>query len=206
MKKILILFVCTTMVSLGSLHAQRLRDKRVNIKYVSLPTQVLPPEYQTYSVQVSGQVTDTRRITMDGFVRLAGQGDEYGHLRINIRTGYPQVGGRQYKTKTTTTKDKSGKETKSTTYYYTYSTSCNTSYQIIDPDGKILDSGSRSNQRSESSRHYGSSTSLRKDASAIYERIKKKVASGAVNNIYALAQKAVSEKFDCNYSVGFRTM
>ena len=74
-----------------SASTQKLKDKRVNIKFVSPPSVQLSDDFQTYSVSVSGRSHITsgstsesiaNAIKMDGFKRLTGNGNDFGHLRI----------------------------------------------------------------------------------------------------------------------------
>ena len=44
-------------------------------------------------------------ITMDGFKRLSGLGNDFGHLRVSVYAGYPSRGSAESKSKTTKTKD-----------------------------------------------------------------------------------------------------
>ena len=122
---LLIIFICFCTYSNG----QKLRDKNVHIKYVKLPSQTLPNDFMTYSVDATGQALVKAEVTrtayvnkfrMDGFKRLNAVGESAGHLRLQISAGYIDVATPEFKSRTRKKKDKDGNETSTTYYYYEY--------------------------------------------------------------------------------------
>jgi len=104
---------------------QKLRDKVVGINYVSLPSKQLPAEYTTYSVSTYGASMSiaglnpnkvNASIKMNGFKRLSGLENNYGHLRIKLNTGYVTTNNVELKHKTNTYTNKDGKEVTTTSY------------------------------------------------------------------------------------------
>jgi|GEM_PF-1538211 len=130
--------------------AQKLKDKVIQIPYVTLPTKKLPVNYNTYSVNVRGGAfnfstrdpfSTAQSIQMDGFKRLSGQGSDFGHLRIYATSSTPYIGVITPRSKTTKVKDKNGVERTVTTYWYEFPIQAFTSYQIVDPEGNVIASG-----------------------------------------------------------------
>jgi len=190
--------------------SQKMKDKRVDIKYVSLPSEKLPSDYTTYSVQVYGTnmsigglspATVAGSVKMDGFKRVGSSANEIGHLRISVNTGSMTNGRAEYKTQTTTSKNDKGVETKTTTYWYQMSCAAGTSYKITDPDGNILATGSNSHADLIKSRSYSSSAALRKDYSAIVSGIRRNFAKTVANSAIHVANQTLRNKYDFAYSV-----
>ncbi len=188
-----------------TLPAQKMKDKRVEISYVSLPAEKLPAAYTTYSVQLTGgNITMggltaqslAQQVRMDGFKRVGALPNEYGHLRIHVFTGTTVTGRSSLKSKTTTTKNDKGVETKTTTYWYELPCSANTWYKILDPEGNTLSTGSNSHSENVRSREYSSSGALAKDYDAIVRGIRKNFSSTAAKSAVSTAQKNLTATYD----------
>ncbi|MEZ4955876.1 MAG: hypothetical protein R2825_20120 [Saprospiraceae bacterium] len=195
------------MLFAGSLFGQRIKDKRAKITYVSLPTEKLPDDFSTYSVNVYGHnlsvgggnpESASNRIKMDGFKRVS-YVDGGGHLRVIVNTGYTRSGNAEYKNKKNTHKDKeTGKETVTYEYWYEMPFSTSTSYQIIDPEGNILDSGGNNFSETKRTSTYSKSADLRKNYSSQINALRKSFANDAANSVINQANLAVAKKFDFN--------
>jgi len=94
---------------------QKIKDKKVQFHYVNLPSEKLADDFQTYSVRVYGSAISkaglsaqklANSIKMDGFKRLSGSGNDYGHLRISVSTGYISSGRAEPKSSSSKKKDK----------------------------------------------------------------------------------------------------
>ncbi len=174
------------------LHAQKLRNKRAEVKYVSLPSEVLPAEFMTYSVEVQGHNNNASMIKMDGFKRLPSE----GHLRIVVNTSYPDVGKGKYTSETRTTKDKDGKETKTTYHWYNFPVGCYTSFRILDPEGNVLASGKQNNTGTDKSSESRDYKWLSKNYSKMYNEAKQTLGKRSAAKIFKAAQNALDTKFD----------
>jgi len=147
----------------SSLFGQRLKDKRAKFSYVTLPSEKLPDNYNTYSVNVYGRAlvvggsnSDAagKSITMDGFKKVAHHGrDGGGHLRVVVNTGSVSEGRASIKSRKETKTDSKTKKT-TTTYYYWYELpySAGPTYTIYDPEGNVLDSGGKGYSDTEKTR------------------------------------------------------
>lgn len=189
--------------------AQKIKDKRVAIKYVSLPSEKLPDDFKTYSVRVYGSGVSTaglnpeslaNSIKMDGFKRLAGMGQDFGHLRVSAYAGYVSTGRGELKSKTTTKKDKAGNETKTTSYWYEVPFSMNYSYKVVAPDGTILASGNQNVSEKSSSGSSSSSSQARKNYSSSINSMRTSFASKTVNNMVSAARSTLVNRFDFDYA------
>lgn len=201
LKLTLLLLVVFTL----SLTAQRLRDKKIGYHYITLPVKKMPADYQTYSVRVSGSAIEQagrniaslqKGIKLEGFKRLSGSGEDYGHLRIKIYTGYVSTGKVERKKNTTTTKDKkTEKTTTKTTYSYVVPYSGSGFYKVYDPNGNIL-----LEERVPFS--YSKNTSSYSSGSAAYDSYKNnrakwkiEAAKALVGQVYDKTRKGVYNQF-----------
>jgi len=150
MKQRIIILLIGLFILSTSGFSQKLKDKKISVPYVSLPSKKLPDSYNTYSVKVNGGAFNfstndpfsaEKAIHMDGFKRLSGQGSDFGHLRIYATASTPYIGNIIPRSRTTTTKDKDGKERRVTTYWYEFPVQAYTSYQVVDPEGNVIASG-----------------------------------------------------------------
>ncbi len=204
MKKLtllLIIYLIGTQFSIG----QKLRDKNVHIKYVKLPSQTLPDDFMTYSVDATGQALVKAEVTrtayvnkfrMDGFKRLNGVGESAGHLRLQISAGYIDVATPEFKKRTRTKKDKDGNETSTTYYYYEYNFSNNTNYKVYDPNGKILAQGDVPYKKSFTSPENANSSAVRKSMNTYFRQYDTEFANAAVANAYSSISSTFRSKFD----------
>jgi len=205
MFKYCILLACFLAV-IPFLSAQKAKDKKVEIKYVSLPTQKLPDSYTTYSVTVSGgniaiAGTSTselaKNVYMNSFKRVGDAVDgEFGHLRISVNTGTVSTGRLAWKNRSETTKDDKG--VSHTTKYYWYELPCSgiVSFRIIDPDGKILDDYSHTYNSNAKSDETTDSKSLSDRSDAIYNTLRKNYASDMAWGVSNLAKNTLRTKYD----------
>lgn len=201
----MLLALCFNTFSYG----QKLKDKKISVKYVSIPSMKLPAEYDTYSTRVYGNAIGTGRvdaaglaksIKMNNFKQLDETDGYAGHLRVLIYAGNVNTGKASRKSKTTSRKDKKGKVTTTTSYWYEvpYSVSC--SYKVVDPTGNALISGNhpvRSTLRFK--KGYTGSQAYKNYKNQISNSIRS-AASGAASNVVKLAQKGINSKLDFCYS------
>lgn len=186
--------------------AQKAKDKRVEIRYVSLPSEKLPPDFTTYSVTVygsnisiSGKSVNTLNssIKMNGFARVGDAREgEYGHLRVKVNTGLVTCGRLEARSRTETYKDDKGVERKRNYYWYELAYSGSTAFSITDPEGTVLASGTKEYNSSGKSNEYGSSSALTSEADNIRNSLRKSFAADMVDGIVYSAQSALSSKFD----------
>jgi len=185
--------------------SQKAKDKRVEVKFVSLPSQKLSDDFTTYSVQVYGvnasigglnAATLATHIHMDGFKRVETASNQYGHLRVSVNTGTMDSGRPEYKSSSSTSKDSKGVSHTTYSYWYEVACSAHSDYKISDPDGGILASGSNSYSDVVKSRQYTSSSELSKAYSGIVSAIRKNFASTTANSAVSVAQAALTSKFD----------
>jgi tetratricopeptide (TPR) repeat protein len=184
-----------------------MKDKRVDIKYVSLPTDKLPPDYLTYSVSVYGHNLYAAGlsaesvgsvISMNGFKRV--EGDEFGHLRISINTGSTTCGRPAFKSKTTTTKNDKGVETKTTTYWYEMTCSSGTSYKISDPESSVLASGSNSHSNTLKTSEFSSSSSMNNQYESLISGLRSGFEKDVAMSAARIAQAVLVKKYDFAYT------
>lgn len=117
--------------------------------YVHLPLNPLPTELTTYSCdftpvgfglqQIGYSVQNLRStyFTISGFRKL----ETGGHFTIKVQIDLPQVEAIKEVNKTDTSKDKSGKEVKTTTYAYSFNYYVPVRYVITDYQQNILQEG-----------------------------------------------------------------
>jgi len=201
---LLFLFVCLLPISI---FAQKLKDKNVTFKYVALPSEKLPDDYLTYSVKVYGSnlrtsglsaSTQAKEISMDGFKRLSGGEGNYGHLRVSVYTGWPNSGEYKFESKTDTKKDKDGKETKTTRYWYEFPFSSTCNYYVYDPSGTALIEESITVNKVMKTSKTKNSADLRKKFRSHLADQKKAFAKHAVDNVVKAAKKILTERYDFN--------
>ena len=187
---------------------QKLKDKRAAFKYVSLPSEKLPDDYKTYSVNVYGSNLATggvnsgklaESVKMNAFKRLDGSSGNHGHLRVSVNTGYTTTGSSEYKSRTDTKKDKEGNETKTTYYWYEFPFSTTGSYTIFAPDGTQMDSKNVGYSRTLKTSETTNSASLRKAYSSHRSSKRKEFASGAASNAVSQARSLLYSKYDFHH-------
>jgi hypothetical protein len=188
--------------------AQNSKDKPITVQYVRLPEQKLPDNYNTYSVEVVGSNTTTgglnadqlaASVTMDGFKRVSGLDGNHGHLRIYINTGYTDMGRAESKSETRTSKDKDGKETKTTYYWYNVPFTTSPTYRLLDPEGNILGRGGLPQSTAIKSKEYTSASLRSKEYTTIVNAMRKNFASQAARDITSSAREHASKQFDFNH-------
>lgn len=197
------LLLIITLFFLAPTYGQKLKDKRVNIQYVSLPAQKLPDDYKTYSVRFSGSglsgiLSNNRRaesIKLDGFRRVSGMGDDFGHLRVYVEVGNVRISKPKLQNHTKTKKDEDGKETKTITYSYDipYSISC--AYEVIDADGKRLAFGSPDVHNTQSTGKYSSASTASKNVGNVKDNIRRHASGEAIKRVITATNKALSTQF-----------
>lgn len=207
MKTKYFLLLIITLFFLAPTYGQRLKDKRVSIKYVSLPSQKLPDDYKTYSVSFRSSggfgVQNHNRaesIKMDGFRRVSGTGSDFGHLRIYVEVGNVRTGKPQLKNYTKTNKDKDGKETKTTSYYYEIPYNVSSSYEIIDLDGKRLAFGNPGTSDTQSTGKHSSPSKALKALASLRGRMNSGIRGKAINNVVSATNRALAKNFDFHHS------
>ncbi|HRD81172.1 MAG TPA: hypothetical protein PK198_03330 [Saprospiraceae bacterium] len=205
MKNNYLLLLVACILASSSLFGQRLKDKRAQINYVSLPTKKVPDSYTTYSVQVYGSaVTDAghsnqaleNKIVMDGFKRVNYQ-EGGGHLRIVMNMGYTTQGRAEYKSNKITKKDeKTGVETVTWEYWYEVPLNLSAVFNIYDPAGNILTTYSKNFAGKKSTSRYSKSDDLSKNYNANINRMRKEVALEVINDLMREVVPIVSDQFD----------
>lgn len=188
--------------------AQRLKDSPINIKYVQLPSKKLPKDYTTYSVSVNGPLFEQGAISpasvaagivMDGFKRLDGHADNVGHLRLEMYGGNIRAGRPEFKTRTSTTKDKNGRETTTNYYRYEVPFNCNTSYRIIDAEGKILVRDDFVNEKIIKTREYNNSTSINKERIKLLTELERDYTNETLGLLKSSARSGLVSQFDYDF-------
>ena len=197
-----IIFLLSTSVVFG----QRLKDKKAKFNYVSLPSEKLPDDYLTYSINIYGRtivdmgVTSEAaqdRLSMDGFKRMDHYADNGAHIRAFVNTGYMRVGRTALKTKTNSHKDKeTGKVTKTTDYWYSTAYSGNTSFKIYGPKGEILDSGTFPYNDTKTTKSYSSRAELNKRKARALQSNHKSARNDMYSSAVGAARKSLADKFD----------
>ena len=190
-------------------YGQKLKDKRVSFKYVSLPSEQLPEDYKTYSVNVYGSNLANgglnagkmeESIKMYGFKKLAGTQGNHGHLRVSVNTGYTTTGTPEFKSRTDTKKDKEGNETKTTYYWYEFPFSTSGSYSISAPDGTQMDTKNVGFSKTLKTSESTSSASVRKEYGKYKSAKRKEFARSAASNAVKRAQSVLSKRYDFNHT------
>lgn len=215
MKKILV-FIVTFTLLLTTTFGQKLKDKNVAFYYTALPSQKLPDDFKTYSVRVYGSAIRNaglnssslaKSIKMDGFKRLDGMGKNFGHLRISVYTGYVRTGQAEFKSKTKVNKDKkTGKETKTYTYWYEVPFESNGSYKIVDPDGTYLAQADVPYNKVMKTRAYSKRADLTKNYRKLIQGLRKSASKDAVTAVLNSARFAAVNQFDFNHAVDTRNL
>lgn len=189
------------------LGAQKIQDKSFWIKYVSLPAFSLPEDYLTFSVTASGSILGeagltsavyTSKVTMDGFKRL--NGEQQGHLRLQMDAGDALNDSPELKTKTVKTKDKEGKEVNTTYHFYTFSFRNISGYQILNHKGEVFYSGSIPFDKTYDSQNYSSQANLKKEVNRLFGDFKRKYAEEATNNLRATAENILRGRYDYQFT------
>lgn len=205
--KIYTLLLLFIFISTIPAFAQKLKDKRVDIKYVALPSKKLPPDFSTYSVHISGANASyagaeahAKGVRMDGFKRVEGTQDQYGHLRIMVNTGSSQCGRMELKSKTTTSKNKEGVETKTTTYWYEMPCTASSSHRILDPEGTVLSSGSKYHSDSPKTNESSTTSALSKLYDSHHNSLRSSFARNVAGTAVSMAQNDLSRSFDFAYT------
>jgi len=203
---LLFLVVAFLFVGTSTVNAQKLKDKKTAFKYVRLPLKQLPDDHLTYSVNVYGNAIGAAdmsasgladRIKMNGFKRLSGQGNDFGHIRISVYTGYAYISSGELKSKKKVKKDKeTGKET--TTYSYWYEFPCNgtASYKFVDPKGNILFTKEVPQRVTKKTSNYSSSSAARKAYTSQKNSMQKSFARELCNAVVSSAEAQLSSHYD----------
>jgi hypothetical protein len=200
------LFICISLTL--NLSAQNSKDKSVTVSYVRLPEQKLPESFKTYSVEVVGHSVTTaglsadqlaNSVVMHGFKRVSGVDGNHGHLRVYVNAGYTDMGTAEAKSETRTTKDKDGKETKTTYYWYNVPFNASASYRILDPDGNILARGGSPRSEVIKSKEYTSSSQRSKEYSSIVNAMRKNFAAEVTQNVVNAVKSYLSEQYDFHH-------
>jgi hypothetical protein len=209
-KLIYFLFLLFATLLNHSLFAQKAKDQRVDIRYVSLPSEKLPPDFTTYSVTVYGSNVSisgksvnslNSSIKMNSFARVGETKEgEYGHLRIKVNTGLVTCGRLESRSRSETYKDDKGVEKKRNYYWYELAYSGSTSFSILDPEGTILASGSKDYNSSGKSKEYSTPSALSAEADNIRNSLRKSFAGDMVDAIVYSAQSALSSKYDFSFA------
>jgi tetratricopeptide (TPR) repeat protein len=186
--------------------SQKAKDKRVDIKYVTLPAEKLPTDFTTYSVSVTGDniaigglstTSLENSIKMDGFKRVGTAVDgEFGHLRISVNTGEVSTGRMSWKTRQESHKDDKGVVTKTNYYWYEMPCSGITSYKIVDPEGNILSSGNHNYNSTTKSKEYTSNASLTAQEGNLRSSLRKGYAADMASGAVGEAKSVLSTKYD----------
>ncbi|MFK8009726.1 MAG: hypothetical protein AB8H03_25455 [Saprospiraceae bacterium] len=197
-----ILFLSLSFSSVG----QKIKDKKVLFHYVNLPAEKLSDDFQTYSVRVYGSAISkaglsaqklAKSINMDGFKRLSGSGNDYGHLRVSVYTGYISTGRVEPKSSSSKRKDKkTGKETTTYSYWYEIPFEGNGSYKVVDPEGNILAEGNSPHSQKLATKKYSKSSDRSKNYSAQINKIKKDFAKSVVTGVMNNARTTIRQKYD----------
>ena len=199
----IVLFIILVGLPFQNTQAQKLKDKKVKIAYISLPAQEIPEGFNTYSVNVSGSAISqagmksssaASQIKMDGYRRITD--GQRGHLHASVGTGYVTLGRADYQSETRTKKDKDDNETKTTYYWYNFPVSSNSYYKIINTNNDVLFSNEYPVNKIVKSREYTNYSSLRKAYSGIAANIKKSAAKDCANTVIRAANQALAEQFD----------
>jgi hypothetical protein len=140
------LFVCLLLVS--SLFAQKvdLDSEPLSVHFRRMPSNPLPKDYKFYSSTLSANPKDIVNFGLrESFVLSHAKVTGYqqiktgGDFNIEISlSDFGYVGTEQTKTNVTTTKDKAGKETTTTTYYKEVGFKQSVSVKVRDKDNKPL--------------------------------------------------------------------
>ena len=207
-----VLFLSLSFSSTG----QKIKDKKVQFHYVSLPSEKLADDFQTYSVRVYGSAISkaglsaqklASSIKMNGFKRLSGSGSDYGHLRVSVHTGYVSSGRAEPKHSSSKSKNKkTGKETTTHSYWYEIPYEGNGSYKIVDPDGNILAEGNSPQSSKLSTRKYSKSSDRSKNYNAQVNKLKKDFAKTVVNGVMNSARGTLRGKYDYAHSQEWRNL
>jgi len=205
-QNILFLVLAISFLGTGTTFGQKLKDKNISCKYVRLPLKQLPDDHMTYSVNVYGSAISqagsspqslANQIKMDGFKRLSGSGNDFGHIRVSVYTGYAYINSGESKSKTTTRTDKkTGKETKTTSYWTEYACRGTASYKFVGPDGSILFTREIPKTVTNKSKTYTSSSARYKDRSAARSRIRSGFARDLCNSAVSSANSTLRSNYD----------
>lgn len=203
--KILFAFICIGLFVYPAF-GQKQKSKNIAIKYVSLPSEKLPDDFQTYSVKVYGSAISqsglnaanlARRINMSSFKRLDGDGQNYGHLRVTAYSSYVRSRDLKSRSEKKTKKDKDGKVTDSwTEYWYDITLYNSGNFKIVDPEGNYLSEGTHSPSKQLST----SKRRSRSQAREAYENelggMKQNFAKNSVNALIDKVRNTLQNKFD----------
>lgn len=199
-------FFCTY-----SIQAQKLKDKNIKLYAVSIPSEKLPDDYLTYSVKSSGSGAGlagksneaiANSIKMDAFRRIEPDGNNFGHLRILVNTGYLSTDRAQPKSRTSTTKNKDGSTKTNRYYWYEYPMRINSSYKIVDPDGSVLAAGQGGFSGTKKGREFGSAKARSDNFTKQLNAKRREAAAEAVDGITGSLRSRLVEQFD--FSKRFR--
>ncbi len=204
MKKSIFIFILI-LFTIHVINGQRLRDESLWIKYIQLPPNKLPDDYLTYSSFISGQImvkagyssqSAAKSLTMDGFKRVPDNGIKGGHLRLVISTGSVSRDSPEFKSKTTKSKTKDGKEVSKTTYYYLYGFQALGTYTIYNAEGEQLVSESIPVNQSYESPEFSDAAALRKQMNKYFNEYDKKFAIAALNSMKNTGNSVLRSRYD----------
>ena len=204
-----LLIVISSLLYIIPVNAQKLKSKTVNFKHIQLPEYPLSEGFQTYSVRVfGGNIARSsisveryaKRITMDGFKRMEGTGNNYGHLRVSINTGTGYNGKAVAKSTSTTTEDKNGNKKKVYQYFYEIPFYATTSYKIVDPDGKVISTDEFKYNQTQKTASYSTSKARRDNYSSSLSSATASFATYCIENILTQTQKNLKNNYDYSIS------
>lgn len=190
---------------LVSLQAQKLKDKNIKLYGVSIPSEKLPDDYLTYSVKSKGagagqagksNTAIANGIKMDAFRRIEPDGNNYGHLRILLNTGYVNTERGERKSRTSTTKNKDGTTTTNRYYWYVFPMQISSSYKIVDPNGAVLAAGQGGFRGSQKGAEYRSPKAAYDNYSKDLQAKRREAANKAINDITSGVRSRIAEQFD----------
>jgi len=203
--KSLYLFFAILLIA-PTLYAQKvdIDAEPVPVHFLRLPERPLPASYQFYSTIVSSKPGDLEALgmseaTLQKYLKVPGYQkiEKGGHFNLELTLeDFAYEGKTETKTETTTTKDKTGKEIK-TTYYY-----CITGYKqpiilrVRDADGKQIEE----RRWQKFPRQYRSEqfTNYKEFERFVADRLRREVAKKTQNEILAAmaeAQQLLSENY-----------
>jgi hypothetical protein len=200
-----IFILAILMQSAFGVHSQKIRDKRIDVNYVSLPEQTLPDSFNTYSVDVSGSsLRDVRliewdierHIRMDGFTKLEGGEKGDADLRIHVDAGTLFEGLALMRSRAVTQKQRGGGTVVFRYYWYEVDYSITPSFEILDPKNKRLASGTLPVHETLRTREYTDPGRLQRSYSYLVRDLREKFVKGTSEDIARATQRTIAEQFD----------
>lgn len=186
--------------------AQKSKAKNLTFKYISLPSEKLPDDFNTYSVKVYGSGISQANlrasslangIKMDAFKRLDGSGSNFGHLRTSVYAGYSRVMESNAKSEKKTKKDKDGKVVDSwTEYYYEVTLGMSGNYKIVDPEGNYLVNEGYNPRDTKTTGRARTRSAARENYNNAISGMRATFTKNSVNSLVRSANAALRNKFD----------